>query len=114
MLMLGIATILQRLKAICFKVLSYVMALKTKLLSGITGAKVMSLMTQYVVLIKSLLVQTWLKIKPQLARYLTIAVLLTKAGLLIVLQTLGQLGQKLATIARKTLQRVKQVLKLDN
>jgi hypothetical protein len=90
------------------------MALKTKLLSGITGAKVMSLMTQYVVRIKSLLVQTWLKIKPQLARYLTIAVLLIKAGLIIVLQTLGQLGQKLATIARKTLQRVKQVLKLDN
>jgi hypothetical protein len=112
--MLGIATILQRLKAICFKVLSYVMALKTKLLSGITGAKVMSLMTQYVVRIKSLLVQTWLKIKPQLVRYLIIAVLLIKAGTLIVLQTLGQLGLKLATIARKTLQRVKQVLKLDN
>jgi uncharacterized membrane protein len=90
------------------------MALKTKLLSGITGAKVMSLMTQFVVLIKSLLVQTWLKIKPQLARYLIIAVLLIKAGTLVVLQTLGQLGQKLATIARKTLQRVKQVLKLDN
>jgi hypothetical protein len=64
-------------------------------------------MTQYVVRIKSLLVQTWLKTKPQLARYLTIAVLLIKAGTLIVLQTLGQLGQKLATIARKTLQRVK-------
>jgi hypothetical protein len=90
------------------------MALKTKLLSGITGAKVMSLMTQYAVRIKFLFVQTWLKIKPLLARYLTIAVLLTKAGLLIVLQTLGQLGQKLATIARKTLQRVRQVLKLDN
>ena len=111
--MLGIATILQRLKAICFQVLSYVMALKTKLLSGITGAKVMSLMTQFAVHIKSLLVQTWLKIKPQLARYLTIAVLLIKAGLLIVLQALGHLGQKLATIARKTLQRVKQALKLD-
>ena len=111
--MLGIVTILQRLKAICFQVLSYVMALKTKLLSGITGAKVMSLMTQFVVRIKSLLVQTWLKIKPQLVRYLIIAVLLIKAGLLIVLQTLGQLGQKLAIIARKTLQRVKQVLKLD-
>jgi hypothetical protein len=89
------------------------MALKTKLLSGITGVKVMSLMTQFVVRIKSLLVQTWLKIKPQLVRYLIIAVLLIKAGLLIVLQTLGQLGQKLATIARKTLQRVKQALKLN-
>ena len=112
--MLGIVTILQRLKAICFQVLSYVMALKTKLLSEITGAKVMSLMTQFVVRIKSLLVQTWLKIKPQLVRYLIIAVLLIKAGLIVVLQTLGHLGQKLATIARKTLQRVKQVLKLDN
>jgi hypothetical protein len=90
------------------------MALKTKLLSGITGAKVMLLMTQFVVRIKSLLVQTWLKIKPQLARYLTIAVLLIKAGLIVVLQTIGHLGQKLLTIARQTLQRVKQVLKLDN
>ena len=111
--MLGIATILQRLKAICFQVLSYVMALTHKLPLKTIGAKVMSLMTQFVVRIKSLLVQTWLKIKPQLVRYLIIAVLLIKAGLLIVLQTLGQLGQKLAIIARKTLQRVKQALKLD-
>jgi hypothetical protein len=90
------------------------MALKTKLLSEITGVKVMSLMTQFVVRIKSLLVQIWLKIKPQLVRYLIIAVLLIKAGLLIVLQTIGHLGQKLLTIARQTLQLVKQVLKLDN
>jgi hypothetical protein len=90
------------------------MALKTKLLSGITGAKVMSLMTQFVVRIKSLLVQTWLKAKPQLVRYLTIAVLLIKAGLIVVLQALGRLGQKLATIARKIHQRVRQALKLDN
>jgi hypothetical protein len=55
-----------------------------------------------------------LKIKPLLARYLTIAVLLIKAGLIVVLQILGQLGQKLLTIARKILQRVKQALKLDN
>jgi hypothetical protein len=89
------------------------MALTQKLPLKTIGAKVMSLMTQFVVRIKSLLVQTWLKIKPQLVRYLIIAVLLIKAGLLIVLQTLGQLGQKLATIARKTLQRVKQALKLD-
>jgi hypothetical protein len=90
------------------------MALTQKLPLKTIGAKVMLLMTQFVVRIKSLLVQTWLKIKPQLVRYLIIAVLLIKAGLIIVLQTLGQLGQKLATIARKTLQRVKQVLKLDN
>jgi hypothetical protein len=90
------------------------MALKTKLLSGITGVKVMSLMTQFVVRIKSLLVQTWLKIKPLLARYLTIAVLLIKAGTLVVLRKAGQLGQKLATIAHKILQRAKQALKLNN
>jgi hypothetical protein len=77
------------------------------------GAYLITQVTQYAVRIKHLLVQTWLKIKPQLARYLTIAVLLIKAGLLIVLQTLGQLGQKLATIALKTLQRAKQLLKLD-
>ena len=70
-------------------------------------------MTQFAVRIKHLLVQTWLKIKPQLARYLTIAVLLIKAGLIVVLQTIGHLGQKLLTIARQTLQRVKQVLKQD-
>jgi hypothetical protein len=112
--MLGIATILQRLKAICFKVLSYVMALIQSLQLKTIGAYLITQVTQYVVRIKLLFVQTWLKIKPQLARYLTIAVLLTKAGLLIVLQTLGQLGQKLATIAHKTHQRVKQALKLGN
>jgi hypothetical protein len=90
------------------------MALKTKLLSGITGVKVMLLMTQFVVRIKSLFVQTWLKAKPQLVRYLIIAVLLIKAGLIVVLQALGRLGQKLATIARKIHQRVRQALKLDN
>jgi hypothetical protein len=55
-----------------------------------------------------------LKIKPLLARYLTIAVLLIKAGTLVVLRKAGQLGQKLATIAHKILQRVKQALKLNN
>ena len=112
--MLGIATILQHLKDICFKVLSYVMALIQSLQLKTIGAYLITQVTQYVVRIKLLLVQTWLKIKPLLARCLTIAVLLIKAGTLVVLQTLGQLGQKLATIARKTLQRVKQVLKLDN
>jgi hypothetical protein len=111
--MLGIATILQRLKAICFKALSYVTELTHKLHLKTIGAYLITQVTQYAVRIKFLFVQTWLKIKPLLARYLTIAVLLTKAGLLIVLQTLGQLGQKLATIAHKTLQRVRQALKLD-
>jgi hypothetical protein len=113
MLMLGIATILQRLKDTCFQVLSIVTALTHKLHLKTIGVYLIDQMTHYVVRIKLLFVQTWLKIKPQLVRYLIIAVLLTKAGLLVVLQTLGQLGQKLATIAHKTLQRVKQVLKLD-
>ena len=112
--MLGIATILQHLKDICFKVLSYVMALIQSLQLKIIGAYLITQATQYVVRIKLLLAQTWLKIKPLLARYLIIAVLLTKAGTLVVLQTLGQLGQKLATIAHKILQRAKQALKLDN
>jgi hypothetical protein len=111
--MLGIATILQRLKAICFKVLSYVMALIQSLQLKTIGAYLITQVTQYVVRIKLLLVQTWLKIKPLLARCLTIAVLLIKAGILVVLRKAGQLGQKLATIAHKILQRVKQVLKQD-
>jgi hypothetical protein len=112
--MLGIATILQRLKAICFKVLSYVMALIQSLQLKTIGAYLITQVTQYAVRIKHLLVQTWLKIKPQLVRYLTIAVLLIKAGILVVLRKAGQLGQKLATTAHKTLQRVRQVLKLGN
>jgi hypothetical protein len=89
------------------------MALIHKLHLKTIGAYLITQVTQFAVRIKHLLVQTWLKIKPQLARYLTIVVLLIKAGLIVVLQTLGQLGQKLATIARKTLQRAKQVLKLN-
>jgi hypothetical protein len=109
--MLGIATILQRLKDICFKVLSIVTALTHKLHLKTIGVYLIDQMTQFAVRIKPLLVQTWLKVKPQLVRCLIIAVLLTKAGLIVVLQTLGQLGQKLATIALKTLQLVKQALK---
>lgn len=112
--MLGIATILQRLKAICLKVLSIVTALTHKLHLRIIGAFLTDQMTRFAVFIKHLLVQTWLKTKPLLARYLTIAVLLIKAGILVVLRKAGQLGQKLLTIARQILQRVKQALKLDN
>jgi hypothetical protein len=112
--MLGIATILQRLKAICLKVLSIVTALIHKLHLKTIGAYLIDQTIQFAVFIKHLLVQTWLKIKPLLVRYLIIAVLLTKAGTLVVLRKAGQLGQKLATIAHKILQRVKQVLKLDN
>ena len=111
--MLGLVRTLQRLKDICLKVLSIVTELIHKLHLKTIGAYLIDQMTHYVVRIKLLLVQTWLKTKPQLVRYLIIVVLLTKAGLLVVLQTLGQLGQKLQTIALKTLQRVKQVLKLD-
>jgi uncharacterized membrane protein len=90
------------------------MALTHKLHLKTIGAYLITQVTQFAVRIKHLLVQTWLKIKPQLVRYLIIAVLLIKAGTLVVLRKVGQLGQKLATIAHKILQRVKQVLKLDN
>jgi hypothetical protein len=90
------------------------MALTHKLHLKTIGAYLITQVTQFAVRIKHLLVLLWLKIKPQLVRYLIIAVLLIKAGLIVVLQALGHLGQKLLTIARKTLQRVKQVLKLDN
>jgi hypothetical protein len=90
------------------------MGLTHKLHLKTIGAYLITQVTQYAVRIKHLLVQTWLKIKPQLVRYLTIAVLLIKAGILVVLRKAGQLGQKLATTAHKTLQRVRQVLKLGN
>ena len=112
--MLGIVTILQQLKAICFKALSFVVALTHKLHLKTIGAYLINLATQYVVRIKLLLVQTWLKVSPQLAHYLTIAVSLIKAGLIRALQILGVLGQKLLTIVRKTLQRVKLAQKQDN
>jgi hypothetical protein len=112
MLMLGIATILQQLKDICFKVLSFVVVLTHKLHLKTIGAYLITQVTQYVQLIKLLLVQTWLKISPLLAHYLTTVVLLIKAGFIVVLRKVGQLGLKLQTIALKTLQRVKQVLKL--
>ena len=112
--MLGIVTILQQLKAICFKVLSFVVALTHKLHLKTIGVYLINLATQYVVRIKLLLVQIWLKISPQLAHYLTTVVLLIKAGLIRALQILGVLGQKLLTIVRKTLQRVKPAQKQDN
>jgi cytochrome c oxidase subunit IV len=90
------------------------MALTHKLHLKTIGAYLITQATQFAVRIKSLFVQTWLKAKPQLVRYLIIAVLLIKAGLIVVLQALGRLGQKLATIARKIHQRVRQALKLDN
>jgi hypothetical protein len=89
------------------------MGLTHKLHLKTIGAYLITQATQYVQLIKLLLVQIWLKISPQLAHYLTIAVLLIKAGLIVVLRKVGQLGLKLQTIALKTLQRVTQVLKLD-
>jgi hypothetical protein len=89
------------------------MALIHKLHLKTIGAYLITQVTQFAVRIKHLLVQTWLKIKPLLVRYLIIAVLLIKAGTLVVLRKAGQLGQKLATIARQTLQRVKALLKLD-
>jgi hypothetical protein len=89
------------------------MALIHKLHLKTIGAYLITQVTQFAVRIKHLLVQTWLKIKPLLVRYLIIAVLLIKAGTLVVLRKTGQLGQKLLTIARQTLQRAKALLKLD-
>jgi hypothetical protein len=89
------------------------MALSQKLHLKTIGAYLITQVTQFATLTGNLLVQTWLKIKPLLVRYLIIAVLLIKAGTLVVLRKAGQLGQKLLTIARQTLQRVKQVLKQD-
>ena len=109
--MLGIAVILQQLKDICFKVLSYVMELTHKLPLKTIGAYLINLATQSVVRIKHLLVQIWLKINPLLVHFLTTVVSLIKVGLIRAQQILGVLGQQLLTIARKTLQLVKQVLK---
>ena len=110
--MLGTALIRQLQKVICQTFTA--MVSKTKWLLGIIGAFLIDQMIRFVVYIKPLLAQMLLKAKVLLVRYLIIAVLLIKAGLIVVLQTLGQLGQKLLTIARKILQRVKQALKLDN
>ncbi len=99
MLMLGIATILQRLKAICFKVLSYVMALIQSLQLKTIGAYLITQVTQYAVRIKHLLVQTWLKIKPLRARCLNIAVLLIKAGIPFTAELLKQAGNAQALAA---------------
>jgi len=112
MLMLGTALIHQLKKVICQTFIA--MVLKTKWLLGIIGAFLIDQMIRFVVYIKPLLAQMLLKAKVLLVRYLIIAVLLIKAGLIVVLRKVGQLGQKLATIARKILQRVKQALKLDN
>lgn len=110
--MLGTALIRQLQKVICQTFTA--MVSKTKWLLGIIGAFLIDQMIRFVVYIKPLLAQMLLKAKVLLVRYLIIAVLLIKAGLIVVLRKAGQLGQKLATIARKILQRVKQLLKLDN
>ena len=110
----GIVIMFQHLKDICLKVRLYVMALIQQLHLEIIGAYLIDQMTHYVQLIKPLLVQTALKVKALLAHYLTIVVLLTKAGLIVVLRKVGQIGTKLVIIARKILQRAKQLLKQDN
>ena len=113
MLMLGIATILQRLKDICFKVLSIVMELTHKLHLKTIGAYLIDQMTQFATLIANQYAIMLPKVKVWLAHCLIIVVLSTKAGLIRVAQILGVLGTKLVTIAHKTLQRVKALLKLD-
>jgi hypothetical protein len=90
------------------------MALIQKLHLEIIGAYLIDQMTHYAQLIKSLFVQVALKVKALLVHYLTIVVLLIRAGLIVALRKLGQIGTKLVTIARKILQRAKPAQKQDN
>jgi hypothetical protein len=106
--MLGIATILQRLKAICFQVLSYVMALTHKLHLKTIGAYLITQVTQFAVRIKSPACSDLVENQTTACTLPHYSGAVNQSRTLVVLQTLGQLGQKLATIARKTLQRVKQ------
>ena len=70
-------------------------------------------MTLIVAYIKSQFAQLKLSIK-HLVVLFTNQVLLIKAGLMIVLHKLGQLGQQLLTIARKIHQRVLSLVKRGN
>lgn len=110
--MLGTALIHQLKKVTC---LTYTVTVsKTKWLLEITGAFLTDQMIPFVIRTGNQLVSTLQKIKVWLVPYLIIVALSIKAGLILVLRKLGQLGTKLVTIARKILQHVKQVLKQDN
>ena len=109
--MLGIALI-HRLKKVTCQIYT-VTVLKTKWLLETIGAFLIDQMTQFATLIANQYAIMLPKLKVWLVPYLIIAVSLTKRGLIRVVQILGVLGTKLLTIAHKTLQRAKQVLKRD-
>jgi hypothetical protein len=90
---------------LCLAVVSQMMTLCRTIIA--VGIDRMILIAQY---IKSQLVALKSSIKPCLAQ-LTNQVLLIKAGLMNVLQSLGQVGQQLLTTARQILQRVLNLLK---
>lgn len=109
--MLGTALIHRLNKVICQ--IYTVTVLKTKWLLGIIGAFLIDQMTQFATLIANQYALMLPKLKVLLVHYLTIVVSLIKQGLIRAVQILGVLGTKLLTIAHKTLQRAKQVLKQD-
>jgi len=109
--MLGIALI-HRLKKVTCQIYT-VTVLKTKWLLGIIGAFLIDQMTQFVTLIANQSALMLPKLKVLLVHYLTIVVSLIKQGLIRAVQILGVLGTKLLTIARKILQRAKQVPKQE-
>jgi hypothetical protein len=110
--MLGTALIHQLKKVICQ--IFTVMVLKTKWLLEIIGAFLTDQMIPFVTRIGNQFVLMLPKIKVLLVHYLTIVVSLIKRGLILARQILGVLGTKLATIAHKILQLVKQVLKREH
>ena len=110
--MLGTALIHQLKKVICLT--CTVMVSKTKWLLETIGAFLTGRMIPFAIRIGNQFVSTLPKVKVALVHYLTIAVSLIKQGLILVRQALGVLGTKLATIALKTLQRVKQLLKREH
>lgn len=109
--MLGIALI-HRLKKVTCQIYT-VTVLKMKLLLGIIGVFLTDQMIPFVIRIANQSVLMLQKIKVWLVPYLIIVGLSIKAGLILVLRKVGQIGMKLVTIVHKILQRVKQALKLD-
>ena len=109
--MLGTALIHRLNKVICQ--IYTVTVLKTKWLLGIIGVFLTDQMIPFVIRIANQSVLMLQKIKVWLVPYLIIVGLSIKAGLILVLRKVGQIGMKLVTIVHKILQRVKQALKLD-
>jgi hypothetical protein len=93
-----------------FKALWCAMVLTLKKLYNNIIALGTDLMTRIVQFIKLLLAKIRLSIELCRARFIIVE-LLIRAGLLVVLQTLGRIGTQLATIAYKTHQRVLSLLK---